>query len=120
MFIMKRTPEALTRLRDKRFLAFSTVSFLEPTLSLIEVVPVAVFSECEADHSPPSTSGVKYAWSYTSTPPYVFFIGWFLNNHIDNFTLYKMRRSMVVLLWHVDPLLGNDRDINSYTTAVAR
>jgi hypothetical protein len=26
----------------------------------------------EADHSPPSSAGVKNAWSYNSTPPYVF------------------------------------------------
>jgi hypothetical protein len=26
----------------------------------------------EADHSPPSTAEVKNAWSYTSTPQYVF------------------------------------------------
>jgi hypothetical protein len=24
------------------------------------------------------------------------------------------------ILWHVDQLLGNDREISSYTTAVAR
>jgi hypothetical protein len=45
-----------TRLRGKTILAFSTVSSLQPTQSLIEVVPVAVFSGCEADHSPPPTS----------------------------------------------------------------
>jgi hypothetical protein len=26
----------------------------------------------------------------------------------------------LIILWHVDPLLGNDREMNSYTTAVAR
>jgi hypothetical protein len=26
----------------------------------------------EADHSSPSSPDVKYAWSYISTPPYVF------------------------------------------------
>jgi hypothetical protein len=26
----------------------------------------------EADHSPPSSAKVKNAWSYTSTPPYIF------------------------------------------------
>jgi hypothetical protein len=26
----------------------------------------------EADHSPPSSAEVKNAWSYTSTPQYVF------------------------------------------------
>jgi hypothetical protein len=29
-------------------------------------------SEREADHSPPSSAAVKYAWSYTAFPPYVF------------------------------------------------
>jgi hypothetical protein len=28
--------------------------------------------EREADHSPPSSAGVKNEWSYTSAPPYVF------------------------------------------------
>jgi hypothetical protein len=26
----------------------------------------------------------------------------------------------VIILWHVDPLLGNDREISNYTTAVTR
>jgi hypothetical protein len=26
----------------------------------------------EADHSPPTSAGVKNTWIYTSTPPYVF------------------------------------------------
>jgi hypothetical protein len=24
------------------------------------------------------------------------------------------------ILWHVDPLLGNDREINNYITAIAK
>jgi hypothetical protein len=40
----------------------------------------------EADHSPPSSAEVKNAWSYTSTPPYVF-MAWCLVKHRDNFTL---------------------------------
>jgi hypothetical protein len=32
---------------------------------------------CEADHSPPSSVEVENAWSYASTPHYVF-IAWFL------------------------------------------
>jgi len=28
----------------------------------------------EADHSPPSSAEVKNAWSYTSTPQYVFMV----------------------------------------------
>jgi len=31
----------------------------------------------EADHTPPSISQAKNAWSYTSTPPYVF-LAWYL------------------------------------------
>jgi hypothetical protein len=40
----------------------------------------------EADHSPPSSDEVKYAWSYTSTPQFVF-MAWCLVKHRDNFTL---------------------------------
>jgi hypothetical protein len=39
----------------------------------------------EADHSPPSNAEVKNAWSYTSTPQYVF-MAWCLVKHGDNFT----------------------------------
>jgi hypothetical protein len=39
----------------------------------------------EADHSPPSSAEVKNAWSYTSTPQYVFMV-WCLVTHRDNFT----------------------------------
>jgi hypothetical protein len=41
----------------------------------------------EADHSPPSNAEVKNAWSYTSTPQYVF-MTWCLVKHRDNFTFY--------------------------------
>jgi len=40
----------------------------------------------EADHSPPSSSEVNKAWSYTSTPPYVF-MAWSLVQHRDNLTV---------------------------------
>jgi len=39
----------------------------------------------EGDHSPPSSAEIKNAWSYTSTPPYVFMV-WYLVKHRDNFT----------------------------------
>jgi hypothetical protein len=39
----------------------------------------------EADHSPLSSAEVKNAWSYTSTPQYVF-RAWCLVKHRDNFT----------------------------------
>jgi hypothetical protein len=42
--------------------------------------------EHEADHSPSSSAEVKNAWSYTSTPRYVF-IAWWLVKHRDYFTL---------------------------------
>jgi hypothetical protein len=40
-----------------------------------------------ADHSPPPNAEVKNAWSYTSTPQYVF-MAWCLFKHRDNFTSY--------------------------------
>jgi hypothetical protein len=43
----------------------------------------------EADHSPPSSAEVKYAWSYTSTPQYVF-MAWCLVKQRDNFTFYLL------------------------------
>jgi hypothetical protein len=49
----------------------------------------------EADHSPPSSAEVKNAWSYTSTPPYVF-IAWCLVKHRDNFTFYLLNYSFFV------------------------
>jgi hypothetical protein len=39
----------------------------------------------EADHLPPSSAKVKNAWSYTSTPQYIF-MAWCLVKHRDNFT----------------------------------
>jgi hypothetical protein len=38
----------------------------------------------EADHPLPSSADVKNAWSYTSTPQYVFMV-WCLVKHRDNF-----------------------------------
>jgi hypothetical protein len=83
-----------------RFLAglgiflFTTASrtALGPTQPPIQSVPW-VFSVRvkrpgrEADHSPPSSAEVKNAWSYTSTPQYVF-VAWCLVKHRDNFTFY--------------------------------
>jgi hypothetical protein len=40
--------------------------------------------EREADHPPPSSAEFKNAWSYTSTPSYVF-IAWYLVKHRINF-----------------------------------
>jgi hypothetical protein len=41
----------------------------------------------EADHSPPSSTENKNAWSYTSTSQYVF-MAWCLVKRRDNFTFY--------------------------------
>jgi hypothetical protein len=35
-------------------------------------------------------------------------------------SLARFKCSCLIIVWHVDPLLGNDREISSYTTAVAR
>jgi hypothetical protein len=42
--------------------------------NIIQWVPGVLFPglkqpACEADHSPPSSAGVKNEWSYISTPP---------------------------------------------------
>jgi hypothetical protein len=42
----------------------------------------------EADHSPPSSAEFENAWSYTSTPQYVF-MAWCLVKHRDNFIFYQ-------------------------------
>jgi hypothetical protein len=34
--------------------------------------------------------------------------------------ILKVRSSVVCVLWHVDPLLSNDREVKNYTTAVAK
>jgi hypothetical protein len=51
---------------------------------------------CEADHSPPCSAEVKNAWSYTSTPQYVF-MAWCLVKHKDNFTFYLFLSLIVIL-----------------------
>jgi hypothetical protein len=47
--------------------------------------PAVKRSGREANHSPPSTAEVKNAWSYNSTPQYVF-MAWCLVKHRDIFT----------------------------------
>jgi hypothetical protein len=48
--------------------------------------PVVKRLEREADLSPPSSSEVKNAWSYTSAPPMCVFMAWCLVKHRNNFT----------------------------------
>jgi hypothetical protein len=71
---------------------FTTVprKALESTQPPIQWVPGALFlgvkrPRYEADHSPPSSAEVKNAWSYTSTPQYVF-MARCLVKYGDNFT----------------------------------
>jgi hypothetical protein len=81
-----------TRQRLRIFL-FTIVSRLAlgPTQPPIQWVPGALSLGVkrlgyEDDHSPPPSSEVKNAWSYTSTPQYAF-MAWCLVKHRDNFTL---------------------------------
>jgi hypothetical protein len=69
---------------------FSLHHRVQPTQPPIQRVPGTVSLGVkrqgrEADHSPPSSAGVKNAWSYTSTPQYVF-MAWCLVKHRHNFT----------------------------------
>jgi hypothetical protein len=80
--------------RRLRIFLFTTASItaLGPTQPPIQWVPGALnLGEKrpgrEADHSPPSSAEVKNAWSYTSTPQYVF-MAWCLVKHRDNFNFY--------------------------------
>jgi hypothetical protein len=78
---------------------------LGPTQPPIQWVPGALSLGVkrrgrEADHSPPSSAEVKNAWSYTSTPQYVF-MKWCLVKHRDNFTFYlyiTLHRKMLQIL----------------------
>jgi hypothetical protein len=67
---------------------------LEPTQPPIQWLPGALSLGVkrlgsEADHWPPSSAKVKKAWSYTSTPQYVFMV-WCLVKHRDNFTFLPL------------------------------
>jgi hypothetical protein len=42
----------------------------------------------EADHSPPTSGGVKKTWIYTSTTPYVFMAQWLINYALKQFNLF--------------------------------
>jgi hypothetical protein len=87
---------------------FATVSrtALGPTQHPIQRVPGVVSVGIkrparEADHSPPSSAEVKNAWSYTSTPQYVF-MTWYLVKNRDNFTFY-------IYLYHLGAIIPSLR-----------
>jgi hypothetical protein len=71
------------------FLLFATASRLTlwPTQPPIQWVPRLKLPELKAYHKSPSSTKVKNAWSYTSTPQYVF-MAWCLVKHRDNFTFH--------------------------------
>jgi hypothetical protein len=86
---------------------FTTASrmALRPTQPPIQWVPGALSLGVkrpgrEADNSPPFSAEVKNAWSYTSTPQYVF-MTWCLVKHRDNFiftfTLPPWHRIVLIL-----------------------
>jgi hypothetical protein len=86
-----------------RISLFTTASrtSLGPTQPPIQWVPGALSlgvkrQEREADHSPPSSAEVKNAWSYTSTPPYVF-MTWCLIKH--TFTLSLSLSQGCIWIW---------------------
>jgi hypothetical protein len=65
--------------RDKFFSATVIGPVLGPTQTPIQWVPRTLTSEMkrsgrEADHSSSSSGGIKNAWRYISTPPYVFMV----------------------------------------------
>jgi hypothetical protein len=67
---------------------------LGPTQPPIQWVPGALSLGVkrpgrEADHSSPSSAEVKNAWSYTSTPQYVF-MAWCLVKHRDKFMAWYL------------------------------
>jgi hypothetical protein len=75
-----------------RIILFTTVSrtALGPIQSHIQWVPTALSPGVklpgrDANHSLPSSAEVKNAWSYNSTPQYVFTV-WCLVKHRGNFT----------------------------------
>jgi hypothetical protein len=49
----------------------------------------------ENDHTSPPTPEVKKVWSYTSTPPYIFVL-WFWLKHKDTHFLYSLRPTVII------------------------
>jgi hypothetical protein len=80
---------------------YYTTKFQDPILRVITAATILLLlmvlgvklAGSEADHSPPSSAEVKNAWSYASTPQYVF-MAWCLVKHRDKFifTFYRLLR----------------------------
>jgi hypothetical protein len=73
----------------------------------------------EADHSSPSSAGVKNAWNYTSTSQYVF-MAWCLVKHSDNFTFFFTFYSILLAedsrFFKLGPQLVQKRELRNETT----
>jgi len=75
-----------------------------PTQPLILWVLGVKQTGCEADHSPPSSTEVKNAWNYTSTPSYIFMVWCFITQGDNCFYLIHMA---TVWLLHTACLEGH-------------
>jgi hypothetical protein len=74
---------------------------------------------------------MKYFWSDNVVGLSFFVLGesrFLINASVEIFAKFCKHdknldvvfNKLVYILWHIDSLLGNDREISSYTTAVAR
>jgi hypothetical protein len=68
----------------------------------------------QADHPRPSSAEVKNGGAIPSLPICLYVI---VLNYINK---YRQNSAFFTILWHVDPLLGNDSEMSSYATAVAK
>jgi hypothetical protein len=70
----------------------------------------------EADHSSPSSAEIKNAWSYISTPQYVF-MAWCLVKHRDNFT-FTFTQTLTHVLSLGTAFLENKIKVTAYSSEV--
>jgi hypothetical protein len=52
----------------------------------------------EADHSPPSSAEIKKAWTYTSTPLYVFLASYLIKlmDNLTFFTDFRLCKEVII------------------------
>jgi hypothetical protein len=111
--------------RQRLWVSFTTASgpTLGPTQPPIQWVSGALSlgvkrPGSEADHSHRSSAEAKNAWSYTSTPHYVF-MAWCLVKHRDNFTLLYFTLLSFTLLYFTFRLVWEgDCDRSRYLHAI--